>query len=628
MHRLTAILAACALLVAISVSLGWAADAAPRSTAAPRQAPQVDTIDMYMSATPDGPRQRGFMSDTTTVYAVVAYGNAANERFQVRLRDLSGVLVKDQRVGPVNGTGTVPVAVKVTDFVNAYRTAINSQSSVLNEKLDEAVEACRPENVPPVPSWWPTPPPPPTPQPGGPTATPSRPDPYMLWVQATLESVEIARTATAAITRTLQSTLTLPDVDALPPARDGFTAARTDLVQADGLLKTVPALLRPVEAGQRPDPQAGCAQVESAKVAADRGLAANATAWAAIPADTSDWTFPATSARYGSNGRDFLGCVQYNTDVYGYIGDRPQDTASKSAFWTVGNPGPAALMFPDADQADRSNVGTIDVTLPAGHSAIYARSVTVAGTNHEASLSAFVTDRMCNPVDNVKLSFTLNPPNAATVSPAEVTIVQGGPQTAVKLEAGTDAVNDGSITATVPGTGQPLATGRGSFQVIGPADRLQIIVNPKTIALSGRAGTSVVVRDKNGRNVADGTTVRLRVADGDPGQLAYDQEVLVGGQVEKRQVVLGKAANLVTMSGYSQVPASEDPAVRNLNLYVLGDRAGKLTLSAEADGKTANTNNPATGEKTIEIVAAAARDVLLPLLLRKFDTVNLPRPGR
>ncbi len=625
MHRLNAVLIALGAIGLTLLGLGLSARAATGPVAP--VAPRVDEIDLHMSGSDSGPVTRGFLSSTTAVYAVVTYEGAANERFLVRQRDLSGIVVKEQRVGPVTGSGTASVAIHVTDFVNAYRTTINSQAGVMDEELNAAVVACQPENIPPVPPIWPpTPAPQPTVIPGQPTPTPVPTDPYSLWVQVVLENIEIARTATAGITRTLQSTLSLPNVVALPDVGVNFETAKESFVLSDGHLADAPGLLRPSEAGQRPDPIAGCDQVRSARGEADSGLAANAAGWAAVPADTTGWRFPPTSARY--DGRTFIGCLQYTTDIYRYAGDQPQDTATKSAVWSVGDPGPAKLVFPGPDLADRSNLGLVDVSLPTGQLAIYARSVTVPNVNHSAMVSAYVTDEMCNPVDGVRLAFSASPTGVVTVSPAEAQVVQGVPVTDVLLEAGDVAVNDGVVLASVPGNGQAAASGRGSFQVVGPAGRLQIIVNPKTLNLmdpkQNRAGVSVLVRDEFGRNVADGTPVHVRIADGDPGQLAYDEERLVDGRRAITRVVLGTSADLVTLGGYTQIPASDDPAVRNGNLYLFGDRIGKLTLSAEADGKTQNTNTM-TGEKTLEITGQLA--IHLPMLYRGFDAQG-PRAGQ
>lgn len=630
MHRLKAVLIA---LAAIGLSvLGLSVSVRAASPVAP-DAPRVDTIDVHMSLTDGGPINRGFVSTTTTAYAVVSYEGAANERFLVRQRDLSGIIVKDQRVGPVSGSGTASVAVNVADFVNAYRTAINSQSAVMDEELNAAVEACLPENVPPVPPVWPpNPGPQPTAAPGEPTPTPIPTDPYSLWVQVVLENIEIARTATAGITRTLQSALSLPDVVELPAVGTNFQSAQASFVAADGDLAAAPSLLRPSEQGQRPNPTAGCDELRSARSGADAALSANAAGWAAVPADTTGWRFPPTSARY--EGRTFIGCLQYTTDVYMYAGDRPQDTATKSAVWSVGDPGPAALIFPGPDLADRSSIGLLDISLPTNQLAIYARSVTVPNVNHAATVSAYVTDSMCNPVDGVRLGFAASPAGAVTVSPSEVQIVQGVPDVEVRLDAGDAAVNDGVVLASVPGNGTAAATGRGSYQVVGPADRLQIIVNPKTLNLmdpaQNRAGVSVLARDEYGRNVADGTVVQVRIADGDPGQLAYDEERLLDGRLVRTRVELGKSAELVTLGGYTQVPASDDPSVRNGNLYLFGDRTGKLTLAAEADGKTQNTNTN-QGEKTLEITGKLA--IYLPMLYRGFDsrgprTASMAVPAR
>lgn len=624
MHRLFVVFAALLGLGVALASLVPTTGAAPRSliAQAPRAA-MVDTLDLYMSQADNGPRQRGFPANTSQVYAVLTVEGAANERFLLRQRDLSGITVKEQRVGPLTGARSISMAVSITDFVNAYRSGLNTQTAVVNEKMDETVEACLPENIPPVPA---SPTPPPTPVPGQPTATPPGPDPYSLWMLSTLESVEIARTATADVTRTLQAVLTLPDVQALPEANDNFKAAQTGFRAADSQLAAVAGFLKPNDPTTAPDPTAGCNRVRAAKVAIDQSMVATAAGWAAVPADTSTWRIPPTGARY--TGTTFMGCQQYNTDVYGYLGDRPQDTASKSASWSVGDAGPPTLVFTGPDLADRANLNVLDLSLPAGASAIFAKSVTVPGTNHIAKVSAYVTDRMCNPVDGATLVYSLTPAGAGTVDPLEVTVQQGVPVQDVTLQAGDDAVNDGIVTARVKGVDLASASGSVTFQVVGPADRIQIIVNPKTLNLLDpdniRAGIGISVRDKFGRNVVDGTKVQLRIADGDPGILAYYQEILVDGRIQRTEVSLGKSAELVTGSGYAQVPQSEDPGVQNRDLHLLADAPGGVTLSAEADGKTVNTN--VAGAKTIQILRKAW--AYLPLVFRgvRLDEILVPKP--
>jgi hypothetical protein len=629
MHRLFAVVAAFLGLGVAFASLVTTTGAAPDPAASARapqvpQAPQADTIDLYMSQSDNGPRQRGFPANTSQVYAVLTVGGAANERFLMRQRDLSGITVKEQRVGPLSDDRTVSMAVSITDFVNAYRSGLNTQTAVVNEKMDETVEACKPENIPPVPPL--VTPVPPTPVPGQPTATPPRPDPYGIWMLNTLESVEIARTATADVTRTLQAILTLPDVQALPAANDNFKAAQAGFRAADSQLATVAGFLKPNDPTVLADPTAGCNRVRAAKVAIDQSMVATAAGWAAVPADTSTWRIPPTGARY--TGTTFMGCQQYNTDVYGYVGDRPQDTASKSASWSVGDAGPPALVFTGPDLADRSNLNVLDLSLPAGASAIFAKSVTVPGTNHIAKVSAYVTDRMCNPVDGATLVFSLTPAGAGTISPLEVSVQQGVPVQDATLQAGDDAVNSGLVTARVKGVDLTSASGSVTFQVVGPADRINISINPDTLNLlvpdNIRAGIGVSVRDKYGRNVADGTKVQLRIADGDPGLLAYNQDMLVDGRIKTTEVVVGKATELVTASGYGQIPPSEDPGVQNTYLHLLADAPGSVTLSAEADGKTVNTN--VGGLKTIHIIRKAW--AYLPLVLKgtRLDEILVPKP--
>jgi hypothetical protein len=140
-----------------------------------------------------------------------------------------------------------------------------------------------------------------------------------------------------------------------------------------------------------------------------------------------------------------------------------------------------------------------------------------------------------------------------------------------------------------------------------------------------RAGIGVQVRDGYGRNVADGTRVHLKVQDGDHGLLAYDQQMLVDGRSQRNEVIVGKAIDLVVRNGYAQLVPNEDPGIENMYLHLLGDIVGDVTLVAEADGKTVNTNDATNGnKKTIHIVRQTW--IHLPMVFKGVSISQLPVP--
>jgi len=154
---------------------------------------------------------------------------------------------------------------------------------------------------------------------------------------------------------------------------------------------------------------------------------------------------------------------------------------------------------------------------------------------------------------------------------------------------------------------------------------MRVIVTPKEInALADeRAGITVQVRDENGNAVANGTACTVQIATGDPGQLAYDRQRLVGGRPagDSERVVLGKSSGdtVITQDGYTRVRESADPGyVNRPELYLVsGGETGAVTIQAECDGARTDSNDDRTGEKTILIVSLVK--IHLPAAYRYFD---------
>jgi hypothetical protein len=628
MYRFTPVVVAASLLLLAIFGLRLAVQAAPTAEgpadggadrAVDSAAGVADNAErsfrIFMSATADGAPQRSFLSGTHRVFAVIQYEQASNDRLTVEMRDLGGTLVKKETTPPLSGAGKHSVAASVEDFIASYRGAITTQGNALAASLDQASSNCA--SHPPVPPTWPPSPVQPTAQPGRPTPTPLPPDPYQVWLDLTLQEVKTSQFVLAAITPTVKSLQALPDLAAEGAINQELDSALASLNEVYRDLGTVEASLNPPQG--RPDPDKGCATISDAKTEATAAMGQVAHALAALPADTSAWRLPPTSARYG--GGVFQECVQYVTKMAG--------STEATTAWSVGDPGPAALVFPRPDLVDGAHVGQLS---PLG--TLYAQSVTVPNVSHESHVSAFVTDAMCLPVDGTNITFGVDPSTAATVSPINVPVVDGYAE--ARLQAGNDAARRAEVHGVVctgpctnPGPGAPApVVGRTRFDVIGPAKRMDFKVVPRTInpLADESAGISVVVTDAatNGLDVADGTAVRIRIEG--PGTLYYDRRPSRGGR--PTPVALGKTADAITRDGLTIVPPSDDPGFVNLERLYLkagSDGDGCLTIIAEADGTTANTDAlNAEGQRVKTVCIRSTTKIYLPSSMKRFNIYATP----
>jgi hypothetical protein len=434
----------------------------------------------------------------------------------------------------------------------------------------------------------------------------------------------------AEVTRTLQAFIALPDARANAAIVSDVTAAQASLVEAFDALADVEHELNPPD--RLPDVAAGCALVDDAL---DGVNSANAS-WAQIVpllTDTSAWRLPPTSARW--TGDRFEGCIQYQTDLFGVVGGVPDPGPRVSARWSVGQPGPARLIFPAPDLVDRTSQGELAIRLPEGAHDIYAQSVTVPSANHGGTVTAYVTDASCIPVDGVPIAFSVNSdpqrPPAGSVDPAQTTVVEGVAITA--LSAGTEA-NGGTVQAFVD-TGTPGgASGTRAFRVIGPADpdfisflffRQDRLIN---YATGETLNFSVQARDEFGFDVADGTNVSVSIPETDPGVIGYYKQAVQSARPGQptptpELITLGKETEMLTREGMSQLPESTDPGYRHVGPLVVCTGEGDITLSAVVDGATANTND-VNGLKTIS--CRAVYSIALPATFKKHDIRATPRP--
>ena len=296
-----------------ATSAGTANSASGRTSSA--ASPLAENLDLWMSESRDGPRVYSVVSSTSLIWAVTSYEEARNERFEVALRDLSGIVVS--RGGfTANGTGMQSVPISTTQFVNTYKGIMDpsrttpddeciSEACTMTRSVEAAQQNC--QSAPPVPPFWPEPPRPTVP-PGSPTPTPNPQDPYRLdrlWLDSTLSQTATGRQAMAEVTRTLQAFIALPDARENDAIRTDVTAAQAALVAAFDSLGEVERELNPPD--RLPDVAAGCALVDDAM---DSVNAANESWGQVLPllTDTSAWRLPPTSARW--TGDRFDGCIQ------------------------------------------------------------------------------------------------------------------------------------------------------------------------------------------------------------------------------------------------------------------------------------------------------------------------------
>jgi len=614
---------------------------------------------IYMSDDEEGAMRRSFPASTSELWAVVEYSDAEGDRYVVELEDLAGNIVRRGLLPPVSGSGRRAVNITVANFVDSYAASIveviGDGAAPPEDSLPAAVAALQVacDTRPEVPDPWP--PVVPTPSPGEPTATPAPPDEYTEWLTDVLADIDSSGLMSSELERKLRALTALPDVEvgeAGEAVAMAVDSAAERLVDLPARLGEARAQLKPSDSGVRPSPERGCAIIADVKSKADAAVASARTGLEALPEDVSGWRLPTTAARYRGS---FVECQQYLASLYVVaVEERKVDTES----FTLSDPGEPALIFRSADETDSSSLGTLRLAPAGGADRIFAKGVRLPGVNHEATVSGYITDANCNPLSGVPIRLELVPEDGGTISATDIASVQGefqvdyeapedlpiGPDDErIDIEVRAQAADDEDVTALT------------RFNIVGPADEFRIIVNPREInrlkrvsprssrpgvptptpAPSDpyslgrqRGGITVEVKDAYGRSVADGTQLILRIREGHPGLLAYERRVRGSSGVEL--VELGKSAELITRGGNSVVPPDSDPGVINMEaLYLIPgpDGDGFVTLEVEADGKTANSNDPTTGEPTILIFSRTS--VLLPLGLRNgIPTPALPRPVR
>jgi hypothetical protein len=588
----------------------------------------AQSLDLWVSETENGERTPSVISTTRTVWAVAEFEDAQNEAYLVEMRDLAGIAVVRKNLF-LSGSGRASVPIVITDFVSTYVTqldtqAVDGQGNCLSpacavvQLLEESALYC--ESAPEPPETWP--PTTPTASPGQPTPTPGT-DPWRMWFDAQLSLISTVQSAAAEVTRTAQSMMTLPDVAANAVLRQALTDAQADLATAHAALDDAKALINP-QSG-RPDPDGGCARIDNALAAGTEAGTTLQTVIAAT-ADVSDWRLPPTGARWA--GERFDGCVRLKVDLLPIVGGRPQTAPVDSAFWSVGEPGPAALVFPADDLVERDLAGALGLRPLNDANAIYADSVTVPNINHEALVSAYVTDANCIPVDGVDIGFGLSPERAGTVNPMTTTVQNGAAQTT--LRAGAEAVNNGLVTGFVPSggpkqPGQPSgASGTTTFQVIGPTAHIDFRMSQaRTInmARNGRLAFSAQLKDTHFRGVADGTVVQVTVPENDPAVIVYERETTSRprpGQPAPTPeiVVAGKSIEMRTLNSMTQLEQPEDPGFVHNGPFLMCTDLGMVTVAAEADG-VVETSDDANGLKTIRCVRRYL--INLPRLSKNHD---------
>lgn len=599
---ISALLAAFGLTLAlVSLSL---ADNSPAAANGPEGVDQDIVLGLYMSATADGSLERSFISGTNGLHAVIEYQNGRGQKYFLRVKDLSGITVLRQETTPLSGAaGRWSTPVSITHFVNTYRDNLASGGTVLAQNLSEIKTKC--QSIPPVPAVWPP-------------SDPNPSDDYSKWLKEVLDKLEGARSATLEMTRTAQAMASLPDVADDAALSGGIASARAALTSAETRLGQVKPKLQP-ETG-RPDPQAGCMIVDDAANQINTAAAALVGVVGALPADVSGWRLPTVSARYADDGA-FLGCQQFNTDLIQIVNNQPADSPTKSIAWAVGDAGPAKLIFPSPEEADRASAGRLDIMYAGGAEAMYAQTVLVDGLNRDATVGAYVTDEKCIPVSGVQLAFAIDPPEAGSVSP-QTLVISGGLAT-TQLSSGNIAAR-AKINAIVSAGGAELS-GRGEFSVIGPAKTVEFkglrrneLNRAALQSKDRRLSLSVFATDANGATVADLTKILVEIRNDPndvarPGVLAYD--VILPGGV-RQTIELGKRAEMVTYKGFSTIWPCEVPNARCENLYLMAgtEADGRLDLIATVDGEST--------ESRVTIVTKP--QIFLPFLSQRFDVYAPP----
>lgn len=563
----------------------------------------------------DGQGTRSYPSGSSAAQAKVTYAGARNQKLAIRFVDFSGIVVKRHETAALNGAGTVDDAtVNVADFLGAYRQEVERASTLAAENLVGLQGRCG--TVPPVPQTWP----------------PTNPsDPYALWLKETLTQLEVARSATAAITRTSQAMIAMAAGVNLNELSGHLITARNRAAAMDAVLQEMSHKFQPPQpqAGPgtptppvvRPTPAEGCALLASARDHATAAAAAWTAAQALIPADLTGWQLPKSSAQLDAKGR-FLGCQQYFTDVVVVAGG--SDSSASSFAWGVGEPGAPAYVFPGPGEADATGLGQLSVAYGSGAQAMFAQSVKVAGLNREAKINAYVTDANCLAVNSGNLDFKVEPANAATVSPAAAPINQGVAE--AKLASGNDAA-EGKVMVTV-GTGDAQRTAQANFRVIGPAQTIEFkgekgrLINRGALKPNERRyPVSVFVTDANGQRVADGTMVRFEIVKDpgevvEPGVIAYDR---VNTQTGMRETVeLGKQVELPTYNGSNAryFPCEQGYSCDGIYLAPGKGPNGRFILKVTVDGV----------EKTEKFTVVNQPSIFMPLVVKAADLKASPTP--
>lgn len=597
MHRLSPALVAALALTTALAGMSWASRAAASAPAPGMDGTaQQTSLEVFMSDAADGPRRHSFASTTGSVFAVVAHTNAAGERYRIRIRDLSGITVKVHDTDALRGDGRATVSVGAADFVASYKGAVATAGTLLRENGTKLTAKC--------------------------ASIPSGSE-FEEWRKDMLSTVESSRTATTEVTKTLQAVLVMPDAGAI----EGIQAAvgQSSATLGEGHAKLGDAKLKLQPATGRPDAPAACTLLGEANAKTIAGLDQGDSALALLPADTSGWRLPKTQAIY--NGTQFRFCTQYTTDIAAIKNNQAGDTAASSS-WSVGDAGPPALMF--QSPRDVGEAGKLRLSYDGDADAMYAQTVTVPGVNRSASVTAFVTDAQCIPVDGVDVTLSVEPSTAGSVTPARVTASDGVVQATVASgnEAALAKVN--AVVCVGPcGEGGNDVKGSASFDVIGTTKNpdLKIIphtrLNPLSSVVAYRKGMiSAFPKDAFSRSVAPGTTMVVRIQSG-PGELAYNRTRIVNGRPvgDEQVIVLGKKADLLVMdNGTTRIPPGE-PGYSYGNLYLQkgSDGEGKLVLSAEADGVS----------QTLEYEIASRMSIYLPIAAKSYDIrIPLPTPTR
>ena len=498
MKRMSLFIGAVAVAVLVLALTAW-----PGLTAlsGPEQL-QEGQITVWVSTTEDGELVRRLDPTASEAWVVVRsnLGTDDHDRYVVELQDASGISVfRSDTLALPTGPFTISVPISGTLVFQGYLDFTSSRSDALIERVDAAINALQGERNKPAPN-------------------PGR-------VVSRIEDVlAVQRELDAALER-------LRSFDNLEPTADtAFANAQADLSTVADEGNAAIAALQESE----PDWDRAATRLQGMQDAAMSAVANIDNGINAVD-ENSVRRFPPTSIPGRCSQNQVILLAEFRDPGTGNVTYSP----ATDSWWTVGTPGaPARLTNPQ--QPEQTG------TLQAQVNRLYATNVQVSGTvTTTTPIYALVLDEACLPVEGATVQFSVAAEDAgqATLSATEVATNANG-EAMVELST-TDTLGDGTVqvNATVDS-----ASASTTIDVIGPPASLRFLGQfGKWINFGVRSfvDIDVLLRDANGRDVADGTPVRFRI---DPPDHTFsDNEVTTQNSRAVATLLLGNATGEYTV---------------------------------------------------------------------------------